>query len=458
MPSLSYAEYGNTKDLLVFDFLSKKLSALFDGLRDTTIQDNTLDVVMIQVGDALLESDVPYTVVTAFKAELKEKLAHAPRDKRLKPIEQIMKVVFDTMVDFMGGDKHYALSVEYPDSIMVVGLQGSGKTTTVGKLARLYAHEAEKRGKKRAILCASVDYYRPAAIDQLEIVAQQAGVQFYRAQSTEVVAATREIVAYAKSKAIQLLILDTAGRMHVDQVMLQEIKEIGAVAKPRHTLLVLDAMTGQQSLAVAQAFDEAVKFEAAILTKMDSDARGGAAFAFRYALKKPIAYIATGEKMEALAPFYADRAVSRMLGQGDLQTFAEQADAVIRQDEQAKALKSMASGNFTLLDFADQMDMMSRLGSLTTIAKMMPGLGGSVSEEQLEQSERELKRFRAIINSMTQKERIMPAIIDNSRMQRIAKCAGVGKPEVGILMERFKQAQQYAKLLKKSGFFKGLFR
>jgi signal recognition particle subunit SRP54 len=442
----------------VFDFLSKKLSSLFDGLRDATIQQSTLDTVMNQVGDALLESDVPYAVVTAFKDELKKQLANAPRDKRLKPVEQIMKVVYDTMVGFMGGAKQYSMKVEYPDSIMVVGLQGSGKTTTVGKLAHLYTQEAEKRGKKRSILCASVDFYRPAAIDQLEIVTKQVGVQFYRAQATEPIAATREIISYAKQKGAQLLLLDTAGRMHVDTEMIQEVKEIAAIAKPRHTLLVLDAMTGQQSLAVAQAFDAAVGFEAAILTKMDSDTRGGAAFAFRYALKKPIAYVATGEKMDALAPFHADRAVSRMLGQGDLQTLAEQADVVIRQDEQEKAVKAMASGAFTLVDFADQMDMVSRLGSFSNIAKMMPGMGSSVSEAQLEQGERELKRFRAIINSMTPKERIIPAILDNSRMNRVAKGAGVSKQEVGILLERFKQAQQYAKLLKKSGFFKGLFK
>lgn len=442
----------------MFDFLSKKLSSLFNGLRDATIQESTLDTVMNQVSDALLESDVPYAVVTAFKSELKDKLAHAPRDKRLKPAEQIMKVVSDTMIAFMGGQKQYALSLEYFDSIMVVGLQGSGKTTTIGKLAQFYAQEARKRGKKRSILCASVDFYRPAAIDQLEIVATQAGAQFYRAQATDPIEATKEILAYSKQIKAQLLLLDTAGRMHVDGAMLEEIKQIAALAQPRHTLLVLDAMTGQQSLAVAQAFDAAIGFEAAVLTKMDSDTRGGAAFAFRYALKKPIAFSATGEKLDALAPFYAERAVSRMLGQGDLQTFAERADAVIKQSEQDKAIKAMASGNFTLLDFADQMDMMSKLGSFDSIAKMMPGFGGSVSDEQLEKGERELKRFRAIISSMTPKERIVPAIIDNPRMQRIARGAGVAKQEVGILMERFKQAQQYAKLLKQSGFFKGLFK
>jgi signal recognition particle subunit SRP54 len=191
---------------------------------------------------------------------------------------------------------------------------------------------------------------------------------------------------------------------------------------------------------------------------MDSDTRGGAAFAFRYALKKPIAYIATGEKMDALAPFYADRAVSRMLGQGDLQSLAEQADTIIQQDEQEKALKAMVSGNFTLIDFADQMDMVSKLGSFSNIAKMMPGMGASVSDAELERGERELKRFRAIINSMTLKERVMPELLDTSRMQRVARGAGVAKQDVTILLERFKQAQQYAKLLKKSGFFKGLFR
>lgn len=442
----------------MFDFLSKKLSTLFDGLRDTALKADIIDTVMVQVSDALLEADVPYSVVTAFKEELKNKLADAPRDKRLKPIEQIMKAVHDAMLSFMGGSQPYAITLQYPDSIMVVGLQGSGKTTTIGKLARLFAQEMEKKGKKKSIVCASVDFYRPAAIDQLEIVAGQVGVQFYRAQATEPIAATQEIVSYAKKNGIQLLLLDTAGRMHVDAVMLQEIQNIAAIAKPRHTLLVLDAMTGQESLAVAKAFDTAVGFEAAVLTKMDSDTRGGAAFAFRYALKKPIAYVATGEKMDTLALFHADRAVSRMMGQGDLHTFAEKADAVIRQDEQEKALKSMASGNFTLTDFADQMDMMGRLGSLSSIAKMMPGLGASVSEEKLEQGERELKRFRAIINSMTPKERVLPELINESRVRRVAKGAGVTKKDVAILLERFKQAQQYAKLLKKSGFFKGLFR
>lgn len=442
----------------MFDFLAKKLSSLFDGLRDATIQQATIDTVLSQVGDALLEADVPYAVVTAFKDELKRTLTNAPRDKRLKPAEQIMKVVYDTMVGFMGGAQHYNIALQYPDSIMMVGLQGSGKTTTIGKLARLYAQEAEKKGKKKFILCASVDFYRPAAIDQLEIVAKQVGAQFYRAAASDPIAATREIIAYAKQQNVALLLLDTAGRMHVDTVMLQEIKDIAAIARPRHTLLVLDAMTGQESLTVAKAFDAAVGFEAAVLTKMDSDTRGGAAFAFRYALKKPIAYVATGEKMETIAPFYADRAVSRMLGQGDLQTFAEKADAVIRQDEQEKALKSMASGHFTLLDFADQMDMMARLGSMSSIAKLIPGMGASIPEDELEKGERELKRFRAIINSMTFKERVMPELINDSRMRRISQGAGVGKQDVKIMLDRFKQAQQYAKLLKKSGFFKGLFR
>ena len=430
---------------------------MFDGLRDTTLKTDTIDIVMAQVTDALLEADVPYAVVSAFKAELQQKLIHAPRDKRLKPVEQIMKAVHDAMLSFMGGTQPYTLTMQYPEIIMVVGLQGSGKTTTIGKLARLFLQEISTKGKKKSILCASVDFYRPAAIDQLEIIAGQAGVLFYRAQATEPLAATQEIVEYAKKHDIQLLLLDTAGRMHIDEPMLQEVQRIAQLAKPRHMLLVLDAMTGQESLVVAKSFDAAVGFEAAVLTKMDSDTRGGAAFAFRYALKKPIVYVATGEKMDALAPFYPNRAVSRMIGQGDLQSFAEKADAVIRQDEQKKAIKNMASGNFTLIDFADQMDMMGRLGSFSSIAKMMPGLGTSVSEEQLEQGERELKQFRAIINSMTHQERILPDLINDSRVFRIAKGAGVTQKDVRILLERFKQAQQYAKLLKKSGFFKGLF-
>lgn len=442
----------------MFDFLSKKLSSLFEGLRDTTIKPDTLDTVLNQVGDALLESDVPYEVVSAFKDELKQKLASMPRDKRLKPIEQIMKVVFDTMVAFMGGDTHYAPTFNYPTSIMMVGLQGSGKTTTIGKLARLLSADGHKKGKKRSILCASVDFYRPAAIDQLEIVARQVGATFYRAQSKQPIEATQEIVTYSRQQKIDLLLLDTAGRMHIDPAMIQEIKDIKRAAQPDHTFLVLDAMTGQESLAVARAFSTAVDFEAAILTKMDSDTRGGAAFAFRYALKKPIAYGAHGEKMDDIAPFFADRAVSRMLGQGDLQTFAERADAVIKQDEQEKALKSIASGQFTLLDFAEQMDMVSRMGSLSSMAKFIPGLATSIPDEELQRGEREMKRFRAIINSMTRKERLCPDLMNDSRVRRIARGAGVTKHEVGMMLDRFKQAQQYAKLLRKSGFFKGLFK
>ena len=441
----------------MFDFLSKKFSALFDSLNNSTLKHEVLNSVLTQVSNALLESDVPYAIVTAFKAELTQKLANMPRDKRLKPAEQIMKVVFDTMVAFMGGQQ-YTPVFTYPTTIMMVGLQGSGKTTTVGKLARLLATEAQKKGKKHSILCASVDFYRPAAIDQLEIVARQAGAMFYRATAQNPVEATREIAAYARQQKIDLLLLDTAGRMHVDQLMIQEVKDITSAIKPPHTFLVLDAMTGQESLAVAHAFDAAVGFEAAILTKMDSDTRGGAAFAFRYALKKPIAYGAHGEKMDDIAPFYIDRAVGRMLGQGDLQTFAERAEAVIKQDEQDKALRAMASGHFTLFDFAEQMDMISRMGSFAGMAKFIPGLGGAVSDDELQRGEREMKRFRAIINSMTHKERIDTDLINSSRMQRIAKGAGVAKQEVGIMLDRFKQAQQYAKLLKKSGFFKGLFK
>ena len=241
--------------------------------------------------------------------------------------------------------------------------------------------------------------------------------------------------------------------------MLDELRAIDAALTPRHKLLVLDAMTGQESLAVAKAFDQVVGFQAAVLTKMDSDTRGGAAFAFRYALKKPIAFVGMGEQIDDLTLFHPTRAVGRMLGEGDLQTLAERADEKIKQSEQERAHQALSSGRFTLEDFAQQMDMMKRLGPLGNIIKHFPGMGGAkISNDMLDRGEREMKRFRALISSMTPKERAKPELIDASRKKRISLGAGVAVKDITALQDRFKQAQQYVKLFKKSGLLKGMFR
>ena len=445
----------------MFDILTKKFSSLFSALTASkTLTEQAVTDTVAQIKDALLDADVPYAVVEAFLVELKKRVVGQRLIKSLKPSEQFMSQVHDVMCQFMGNSGDQPYTFQLPATVMVMGLQGSGKTTTVAKLAYHMLQESQRRGKKSSLLLASIDFYRPAAIDQLEILASQAGVPFYRASSTNPVAAATEIMGYAKEQGSRLVFLDTAGRLHVDKGMLEELHTVDSIVRPRHKLLVLDSMTGQESLAVAREFDQAIGFEAAILTKMDSDTRGGAAFAFRYTLKKPIVFIGTGEKLDDLAPFNPIRAVGRMLGKGDLITLAERADAKIKQSEQEQAIKAFTSGNFTLEDFASQMDMVNKLGSLSSIMQYLPGMTGTqqISQSQLEKGEKEIMRFRAIICSMTQKERQIPDIINLSRKGRIAKGAGVKPEDVTILIERFKQVQQYVKLFKKSGLLKSMFR
>lgn len=442
----------------MFDFITQKFSSIFSRITGTDkLTEKTVGETLLQVKDALLEADVPYEVVEAFGKELHANIIGQKVVGSLKPSEQFMKMVRDTMISFMGNDTVFTW--QWPATIMVMGLQGSGKTTTIAKLAHAIAQEANKKGKKRNILLASVDFYRPAAVDQLATLAQKHGIAFYRAQSTDPRTAAQEIATYAKAHSFEVLFLDTAGRMHIDTHMLQELRDIDALLNPRHKLLVIDAMTGQESLHIAKNFDQSVGFHAAILTKMDSDTRGGVAFAFKYALKKPIAFVGIGEKIDDLTEFHPTRAIGRMLGEGDLQSLAEKADQKIKQSEQERAYKSLSSGNFSLEDFAEQMDMMNRLGSFSSLMQYLPGMGkGSISQDMLDRGEQEMKRFRAIINSMTPKERLMPELINTSRKKRIASGSGVLPTDVTLLLDRFKQTQQYVKLFKKSGLLKSMFR
>jgi signal recognition particle subunit SRP54 len=286
----------------MFDFLSSTFSSLFSRLgKSDKLTEQNIAEALGQVYDALLEADVPYDVAQAFVQEVKQEVVGQKVMASLKPAEQLMKIVHDKLLYFLGGQSaETTFSFQIPSTIMVLGLQGSGKTTTVAKLAAFVQENAQKRGKKRAILFGSVDFYRPAAVDQLEILAKQVGVSFYRATSKDPVKAAQEIISYSQKHQFELLFLDTAGRLHVDNELLHELRQIDTIAKPKYKLLVLDAMTGQESLQVARAFDQAVGFSGVILTKMDSQARAGAAFAFRYALKKPILFVGMGEKIADL--------------------------------------------------------------------------------------------------------------------------------------------------------------
>lgn len=439
----------------MFDFLAKKFSTVFARLSgNNRLTESNIAEALESVKEALIEADVPYELVDQFIAAVQKEALGTKVLASVKPGEQFIKLVHDQLLAFMGGNKESQFSFPLPAVIMVMGLQGSGKTTSIAKLAHWVQAQAAQRGKSRRILLASVDFYRPAAIDQLALLADRVKVSFYRAQSVDPLQATREIVDFYKKGNFELLFLDTAGRLHVDEAMMAELKSVIELIQPRYKLLVLDSMTGQESLNVAKSFDSVADFDGAMLTKLDSDTKGGAAFAFRYALKKPIVFVGSGEKVDDLELFRPERAAGRILGMGDVLSLVEKAQSRVKQEEQDALEKSFRSGRITLDDFARQLDMVNKIGSLGSLMKYMPGMGQiSISSEQIEQAEQEMKKFKAAISSMTSKERQNPQILDDSRKKRIAKGAGIDPKTITLLLDRFEQSQQYVKLLKKFGRF-----
>jgi len=449
--------------LSMFTSLTQKISGLFSNFgKQKKVSNQDIEKLFTGLHEALLQADVPHELVVRFCDELRQKLTGLSLHTALNAQEQVTKVMFDHVKQFLsvgavGGNAMHALFKS--KSILVLGLQGSGKTTSIAKIAYYIKKEAQKKNKKPSILLSSVDFYRPAAIDQLELLAKQVGVDFYRAQSTDSIEATREIVKHAQANKYDHWLLDTAGRLHVDSAMLNEIKEINQIMKPSYKLLVLDAMTGQESLAVARNFVQVVDFNGAALAKMDSDTRGGAAFSFSYALQKPIVFVGVGEKPANLEIFWPDRMASRILGYGDMATLAEKADEKIKQSEQQSLYKAYTKGDFSLQDFADQLSMVGRLGSMGQLMKYMPGMPQvQLSDSMIEQGEKEMKIFKAIISSMTPIERYCPRILDGSRKKRIALGAGVQVQDIKLLLSRFEQSKQYVKLLKKSGIFQRHFK
>jgi signal recognition particle subunit SRP54 len=438
----------------MFDFLSQKFSSIFNSLTgQNKLSEKNIEDTIESIKESLLEADVPHALIEQFVTSVKSDVLGQKVIASLKPGEQFVKVVHDRLLDFLGGKDSKPFEFPAKGVVMVMGLQGSGKTTSVGKMALMLKKQANAR-----ILLASVDFYRPAAIDQLQTLANKVGVVFYRSNQTNAVRAAQDIYAHYKQGNFDYLFLDTAGRLHIDSSLLQELREIDSLVNPSLKFLVLDSMTGQESLNVAQAFEQGVGFGHAILTKMDSDTRGGAAFSFRYALNKPIIFVGVGEKMDDFEPFHPDRMASRILGMGDVVSLAEKANSMIKEEDQERVYRTMMEGKMTLADFADQLGMMNKLGSLTQIMKYLPGMGGAkISPEMLEKGEQELKRFRAIISSMTQKERVTPRILDGSRKKRIALGAGVQVTDVNQLLARFEQTQQFAKMMKGSGRFPRLF-
>ncbi len=442
----------------MFDFLSKKFSSLFSNITGQhRLSEKNIDEAITSVRDVLLEADVPYDVVEKFINQVKQDVIGKKIFASLKPGELLMKIVHENIVQFLGGkDDQLQFSFQIPSVVMMVGLQGAGKTTTIAKLAHYAKSQAEARGKTRQILVASVDFYRPAALDQLEILAEQAKISFYRSPLTNPVTAAEDILKYAQKERYDLIFLDTAGRLHVDTAMIEELQHIAHKLKPKYTLLIIDAMSGQESITMAQAFDRALGITGIILTKMDSDTRAGVAFAFKYVVKKPILFAAVGEKIQDLEPFRPERIANRIIGMGDMLSLLEKAQEKIKQSEQDAIYKSMTQGTVTLEDFAQQLDMMSKLGSLTSIVKYLPNAGGlSISPEMAQKGEVEIKKFKAIINSMNHKERIYPKLLDASRKKRVAQGAGVAIGDINVLLDRFEQSKHVMKAFKKMGRFKG---
>lgn len=413
-----------------------------------------IEAVLAQISDVLLDADVPLTVVQAFVDSIKQEALGQRLLASLKPNEQLLQLVRDKMVAFMGG-KQTSFSFNMPAIVLVMGLQGAGKTSATAKLAHYIDKGSSKSGKKVKIVLASVDFNRPAAIEQLKQLADSAKVDFFKAQSSDTIEAVREINNFFNKQRYDILLLDTAGRLQLDNHLMNELGVVTDLIKPQYKLLVVDGMIGQESIQVAQAFENQVGFDGAIMTKMDSSARGGAAFSFSYTLKKRILFLAEGEKIVDLVPFDAERMAGRMLGMGDVQTLIDRADQKIKQADKDGMSQSFAQGKLTLRDFAKQLDMLGSLGSMSQVLKYLPGsIGNQISSVALQQGEVELKKFRAIFSSMSKKELAGACQMTDMRKKEVARGAGVVLADVTKLFQRYEQAQQYVKLLKNSSFMK----
>ena len=439
----------------MFDLLSQKFSSLFGRFTQKgSFNEQEVEKLLVDIQEGMTEADVPYAVVEKFVGEVRQDINAKKIFNKSRSAESLLKIVHDRMVEFLGGASDTEFMFQIPSVCMVMGLQGSGKTTTIAKLAHYITSKAAKRGKTRRVLLASVDFYRPAAVDQLEILAQRAAVSFYRAKATDPVQAAQEIYRYFQQEQFEILLLDTAGRLHVDEPLMRELKAIHELVQAKYKVLVIDGMTGQESLRIAQTFHESVGISGGIITKMDSNTHGGAAFAFRYMLQKPLLFMGVGEGLDDFEPFKADRIAKRLLDLGDVATLQEKVEEKVEQSTQSRLYNSLKEGSFTLQDFADQMSMVSKMGSLQSLMKFLPGMGQfKVDAQQMEKGESEMKKFKSIIQSMTSKERLEPKILNNARKQRIAQGAGLATSDVNLLLERFEQNQQFVRMFKKMKYF-----
>jgi signal recognition particle subunit SRP54 len=428
----------------VFDTLTDRLEGIFRKLRGKgKLSESDVDAVAREIRLALLEADVNVAVVKQFVAHLKERAIGAEITKNLNPAQQVIKLVHDGLVEALGGTtgKLNAAS-KSPAVVMLAGLQGSGKTTAAAKLARLLAHEG-----KRPLLVAA-DLQRPAAVEQLRVLGEQVDVPVF-SEPTDPVSVARGGIVEAKRLGLNVVIVDTAGRLQVDNDLMDELSAIRDAVDPDDALLVVDAMTGQEAVNVAQTFAETAALTGVILTKVDGDARGGAALSVKAVTGLPVLFAGTGEKLDAFEAFHPDRMASRILGMGDVLTLIEKAEATFDADQAARAEEAIRKGQLTLDDFLQQMRQMRKLGPLQNIVGMLPGMPKEVRQADIDEGQ--LGRVEAIICSMTPAERENPSIINGSRRQRIAAGSGTNSAQVNQVLKQFKAVQQMMKQLTRPG-------
>lgn len=436
--------------MALFSGLSDKLNHIFSKLtKHGRLTELEIKTAMREVRIALLEADVNISVVKQFVARVSERAVGQEILKSLSPTQQVIKIVNDELVELMGGTQSkLGVSSSPPTVIMMAGLQGAGKTTLVGKLGMLL----KKQGKKPLLV--ACDVYRPAAINQLKVVGEKAGCTVFEKGQGDPVKIASEGVAYAKSFGFDTVIIDTAGRLQIDEDLMQELEDIKKKVNPTEILLVVDAMTGQVAVEVADTFNKRLEVTGLVLTKLDGDTRGGATLSMRAVTGKPVKFCSVGEKLGDLEPFYPDRMANRILGMGDVLSLIEKAQEAVTEEDAKKMERKFRENSFTLEDFLEQFETMNKMGGIRNILSMMPGMGAKFKVSEGDIDENRLATMKAVIQSMTKKERENPSIINSSRKQRIAKGSGTSVQEVNRVLKQFEQSKLMMKQMKNNKMFR----
>ncbi len=434
----------------MFENLSQKLEIAFKKLRgEGKISPKNVEESLREVRRALLDADVNYKVAKQFIDEVQKRAVGQEVLDSITPGQLIVKIIHDEMINLLGGTKaEIAIAQTPPTVILIAGLQGSGKTTFSAKLANLL------KSKGRLPLLVAADVHRPAAIDQLQALGHQIDIPVYLDRDASALKIAEDAIDFAKKNVRDTVILDTAGRMHVDEEMMQEVAAIRAQTKPHEILFVVDAMTGQDAVNTAKAFHDRLDFDGVVLTKMDGDARGGAALSIRSIVQKPIKFIGVGEKLDALEVFHPDRITSRILGMGDIVTLVEKAQETFDQEKAVKLEEKLRKAQLTFEDFLDQLREVKKMGSLSQVASMIPGMNRLPANATID--DRQLVRIEAIIQSMTAEERNRPSILNGSRRKRISLGSGTTIQEVNRLLKQFEEMQKMMKKISRSGMRKAL--